>query len=83
MTVNDIHPSDLVEHRLRQERADRNKRVSDLKNNTDKLTFPNALEDAAQGTAAQKRRARIDALEMKRPLTADDVSELKAMIKDL
>tara|TARA_R110002096_G_scaffold116092_3_gene251655 strand:- start:425 stop:676 length:252 start_codon:yes stop_codon:yes gene_type:complete len=83
MTVNDIHPSDLVEHRLRQERADRNKRVSDLKNNTDKLTFPNAIEDAAQGAAAQKRRARIDALEMKRLLTADDVSELKAMMKDL
>ena len=83
MTVNDIHPSDLVEHRLRQERADRNKRVSDLKNNTDKLTFTNAIEDAAQGAAAQKRRARIDALEMKRLLTADDVSELKAMMKDL
>ena len=83
MTVNDIHPSDLVEHRLRQERADRNKRVSDLKNNTDELTFAGSISDKAQGEAAHKRRARIDALEMKRLLTADDVSELKAMMKDL
>mgnify|MGYP003669425599 CR=1 FL=1 len=79
MTINGIHPSELVEHRLRQERADRNKRVSDLKNNTEKLT----LSDKQQGEIAQKNRARIDALEMKRLLTADDVSELTQMIKDL
>tara|TARA_R110001606_G_scaffold385158_1_gene548553 strand:- start:41404 stop:41655 length:252 start_codon:yes stop_codon:yes gene_type:complete len=83
MTINGIHPSELVEHRLRQERADRNKRVSDLKNNTEKLTFANALSDKQQGEIAQKNRARIDALEMKRLLTADDVSELTQMIKDL
>lgn len=83
MTINDMHPTELIEHRLKQARATRNKTISDAKNDTDDLTFVGSISDKAQGEAAQKRRARIDALEMKRLLTADDVSELAAMMKDL
>ena len=83
MTINDMHPTDLIEHRRKQELANRNKIISDAKNDTDELTFAGSISDAAQGAAAQKRRARIDALEMKRLLNADDVSELKEMMKDL
>ena len=83
MTINDMHPSELVEHRYRQAVANRNKIASDIKNNTDDLTFANSISDKEKGDAAQKRRARIDAIEMKRLLTADDTSELEAMMKDL
>ena len=83
MTINDMHPTDLIEHRRKQAIANRNKIISDAKNDTDELTFSGSISDKAQGEAAQKRRARIDALEMKRLLTADDTSELKEMMKDL
>ena len=83
MTVNDIHPTDLIEHRRKQAIDNRNKIISDAKNYTDELTFSGSISDKAQGEAAQKRRARINALEMKRLLSADDTSELKEMMKDL
>lgn len=83
MTINDMHPTELIEHRLRQAKATRNKISSDIKNDTDNLTFANSVSDKANGEAAQKRRARLDELTMKRLLTADDTSELAEMMRDL
>lgn len=83
MTINDMHPTDLIVHRRKQAIANRNKIISDIKNDTDDLTFAGSISDKAQGEAAQKRRARLDALEIKRLLTADDTSELIQMMKDI
>ena len=72
MTINDMHPTELIEHRLRQARADRNKIKSDLKD---------AIDDVSDTVKATRNI--LDDLEMKRLLAADDISEYNQMIKDL
>jgi hypothetical protein len=72
MTINDMHPTELIEHRLRQDRADRNKVKSDLKD----------IIDSASVAVAETRNI-LDELEMKRLLAADDISEFNEMAKDL
>jgi signal transduction histidine kinase len=71
MTINDMHPTELIEHRLRQARADRNKVKSDLKD----------IIDSASVAVAETRNI-LDELEMKRLLAADDISEFEEMGKD-
>jgi hypothetical protein len=72
MTINDMHPTELIEHRLRQDRADRNKVKSDLKDAFDSVSV-----------AVSATRNILDELEMKRLLAADDISEFNEMAKDL
>jgi hypothetical protein len=72
MTINDMHPTELIEHRLRQARADRNKVKSDLKDAFDSVAV-----------AVSATRNILDELEMKRLLAADDISEFEEMGKDL
>lgn len=47
MTINEMnmHPAELIEHRLRQEKANRNKIASDAKGKGDSLTYPNSKAD--------------------------------------
>jgi hypothetical protein len=71
MTINDMHPTELIEHRLRQARADRNKVKSDLKD----------IIDSASVAVAETRNI-LDELEMKRLLAANDISEFEVMGKD-
>ena len=82
MTINDMHPVALIEHRLRQERADRNKAASDLKDNNDEISFPNSKKDSSHGIAAHANRNRRDTLELRKLLAADDISELEELGKD-
>jgi hypothetical protein len=72
MTINDMHPTELIEHRLRQDRADRNKVKSDLKDAFDSVSV-----------VVSATRNILDELEMKRLLAADDISEFNEMAKDL
>ena len=83
MTINDMHPSDIAEHRRKQLIATRNKIASDAKNDTDELTFPGSASEKEIRSAAQKTRARMDLIEMSRLMSADDTSELKEMMRDL
>jgi hypothetical protein len=83
MTINDMHPTELIEHRLRQQTATRNKTTSDLKNDTDNHTFTNSKKDSSHGIAAHANRNRRDDLEIKRMLESDDTSELELMMRDL
>jgi hypothetical protein len=71
MTINDMHPTELIEHRLRQARADRNKVKSDLKD---------AFDSVAVTVSATRNI--LDDLEMKRLLESNDISELEEMGKD-
>jgi hypothetical protein len=72
MTINDMHPTELIEHRLRQARADRNKLKSDVKD----------AIDSVSATVSATRNI-LDELEMKKLVAADDISELNEMAKDL
>ena len=73
MTINDMHPTELIEHRLRQEVATRNKIASDNKNNTDNLTFGNGPKSfSSHGAAAKGVREYNDAKELR--MLADDSS---------
>ena len=83
MTINDMHPSDIAEHRRKQLIATRNKIASDAKNDTDELTFQGSDSEKEIRSAAQKTRARMDLIEMSRLMSADDTSELKEMMRDL
>ena len=83
MTINDMSRYEIVEHRLRQERADRNKISSDLKNNTDDASFPNSKAESSHGMAAHANRNRRDEMEMQRLIESNDTSELEEMGKDL
>jgi hypothetical protein len=83
MTINDMSRYEIVEHRLRQERADRNKISSDLKNNTDDASFPNTKKDSSHGMAAHANRNRRDELEMQRLIESNDISDLNDMAEDL
>ena len=66
MTINDMHPTELIEHRLRQEIATRNKIASDNKNNTDDLTFGNGPKSySSHGAAAKGVREYNDAKELR------------------
>lgn len=60
MSINDMHPSELVEHRLRQDRATRNKLASDAKNNTNALTYSNGNNPSSHGVAAKINRDNAD-----------------------
>ena len=82
MTINDMSPYELVEHRMRQERADRNKINSDLKNDTDDFSFPNTKKDSSHGMAAHANRNRRDDLALQRLIESNDLSELEEMGKD-
>ena len=83
MTINEMHPSDIAEHRRRQLIATRNKIASDAKNDTDELTFSGSDSEKEIRIAAQKTRDRMYAIEMNRLMAADDTSELKEMMRDL
>ena len=72
MTINDTHPRDLIEHRLKQHRANRNKLKSDIKD----------AIDSVSGAVTATRNI-IDELAIKKLLAADDISELCEMAKDL
>jgi hypothetical protein len=71
MTINDMHPTELIEHRLRQARADRNKLKSDVKD----------AIDSVSATVSATRNI-LDELEMKKLVAADDISEFEEMGKD-
>jgi hypothetical protein len=72
MTINDMHPVQLIEHRLRQDRANRNKLKSDIKDAIDSVS-----------AAVSATRNILDELEMKKLVAADDISEFNEMAKDL
>jgi hypothetical protein len=72
MTINDMHPIQLIEHRLRQDRANRNKLKSDIKDAIDSVSV-----------AVSATRSILDELEMKKLVAADDISEFNEMAKDL
>tara|TARA_R110000737_G_scaffold353117_1_gene402434 strand:+ start:12401 stop:12655 length:255 start_codon:yes stop_codon:yes gene_type:complete len=82
MTINDMHPMQLIEHRIKMERADRNKISSDIKNDTDEFSFPNTKKDSSHGMAARKNRNKRDDLAMQRLIESNNVSELEQMAKD-
>jgi hypothetical protein len=60
MTINDMHPTELVEHRLRQDKANRNKIASDAKSKTDKLSYSNGNKPSSHGVAAKINRDNAD-----------------------
>lgn len=71
MNINDMHPTELIEHRLKQEIATRNKIASDNKNNTDDLTFGSSPKSySSHGKAAKGVREYNDSKEL-RMLTDD------------
>lgn len=56
MTINDMHPTELIEQRLKQEVANRNKIASDVKNRTEDLTYPNSNKDRRDSAASKAIR---------------------------
>ena len=82
MTINNMSPYELIEHRIRQERADRNKINSDIRNDTDEISFPNTKKDSSHGIAAHANRNRREELALQRLVESNDLSELEEMGKD-
>jgi hypothetical protein len=72
MTINDTHPRDLIEHRLKQHRAEINKIASDAKDVLDGFLC-----------TYEHSNSRRDDFAMRKLLAADDISELCEMAKDL
>ena len=77
-----MSPYELIEHRIRMERADRNKINSDLKNDTDDFSFPNTKKDSTHGIAAHANRNRRDELELKKLIESNGYTWIEELGKD-
>ena len=67
MSINDYRPQEIIEQR---------KRVSDLKNDTDDLTFFNPNKPSSHGEAAKKIRDAESVLEIKSLKRRTDIDDL-------
>lgn len=83
MTINDMHPTDLIEHRRKQAIANRNKIISDIKNDTDDLTFANRPDEKSNSSAAIDVSNYRDDLAISKLMSGDDISDLMKMMEDL